>query len=154
MKGLVFAIPCGVTVALAAISSPSVAQQDVGITHNTAKECLDDWRADRAKSQSEGITMRDYIAQCQDGFVPAAAVMLVFVPATAPDSGKVVPRRSLSKRHHAAAPGRKHSKKAVTSRSLREPRPHSMPRAATFGTNRTVTDTPTGADKREGTVDW
>ena len=154
MKGLVFGIASAATIALAAISSPSVAQQDTGITHNTANECLDDWRTNRAKSQAEGITKRDYVAQCRDGFVPAPAVTLVFVPATAPDSRKVVTGRSLSKRQHSAAPGRKHSKKAVTSRSLREPRAHSMSPAATVGTNKTVTRTPTGADEREGTVDW
>ena len=135
-------------------SSPSAAQKDAGTIHNTVKACLDDWRANRAKSQAEGITKRDYVARCRNGSAPAAAVTLAGAPRTAPDSGKVMTSRSLSKRQHSAVPGRKDSDKAVTSRSLRDPRPHSMPPAATVGTNKAVTVTPTSVNDLEGTVDW
>ena len=148
MKGPVFGTLCAVTMVLAVISSPSVAQMDAGTVHYTVKACLDDWRVNRVRrSPFVSIAKRDYVAWCRNGFVPAVAVTLAGAPRTAPDSGKVVTRRSLSMRQYSAAPERKDS-----GRSLRDPRPHSMPPAATVGTNKAVTGMPTS--ELEGTVDW
>lgn len=62
------ALACGL---LAAATAPSLAQQ------KTAKECTQEWRANKAANQAKGITEKAYVAQCRSG---AAAAQ----PTTAP----------------------------------------------------------------------
>jgi hypothetical protein len=96
---------CSVTTALISISSPSVAQQNTVVMQNNVKQCLDEWRANRAENKAQVIKKKDYIAQCRDGFVSAAAVTLAAAPATSPDTVKPVTRRSLRKPLPQRAPG-------------------------------------------------
>jgi hypothetical protein len=156
MKAPLFGMLCAVTMALISISSPSVAQQNTGIIQNTVKECLDHWRANKAKSQAQGITRRDYVAQCRDGFVPTPAVTLAAVPTTTPDTAKTVTGRPLRKRLHSAAPvSARGPRKAMARRSLREPpRLRSAAPSTAVGKTKAVTGTPADAGEHEGSVDW
>jgi hypothetical protein len=47
------------------VFSHAVAQQ------KTAKACLDEWRANKAANQANGVTQRAYLAQCRTGGAPA-----------------------------------------------------------------------------------
>jgi hypothetical protein len=50
---------------LMTLSSPVVAQQ------KTAKECREEWRANKAANQANGVTEKAYVAQCRGGAAPA-----------------------------------------------------------------------------------
>src|SRR5580698_4431866 len=51
--------------AVMALSSHALAQQ------RTAKECREEWRANKAANQANGVTEKAYIAQCRGGAAPA-----------------------------------------------------------------------------------
>jgi hypothetical protein len=51
----------------------------------TAKECRDEWRANKAANQANGITEKAYIAQCRGGITPAETNA---PPPTAPAPGQ------------------------------------------------------------------
>jgi hypothetical protein len=61
MKTQPIAIICSALIALAALSSQTLAQQ------KTVKACADDWRANRAENQAKGITEKSYVTQCRAG---------------------------------------------------------------------------------------
>jgi hypothetical protein len=56
----------------------------------TAKECLAEWRADKAGMQARGTTEKAYVDQCKDGAAPTATAPAPAAPtpnATAPKAG-------------------------------------------------------------------
>ena len=50
----------------------------------TAKECRDEWRANKAANQANGITEKAYVAQCRGGAAPAQTTTAPPPPAPAP----------------------------------------------------------------------
>ena len=66
MKGLVLAAGCVLAMAIS-FSSPSMAQP------KTAKQCADEWRANKADNEAKGIKEKDYVAQCHGAAAPVAA---------------------------------------------------------------------------------
>lgn len=77
----------GVSAILYIISMPHVSAK-------TIKECVDEWRADKAGMQSRGIKQNDYIKKCKtdagDKPTPASAAEQTRPPrgATAPEPGR------------------------------------------------------------------
>ena len=68
-----FTAACAALVGLLALSQSAVAQQ------KTAKQCNDEWSADRAAIQATGKTKRVFVAECRG--VPVAARVAAAVPA-------------------------------------------------------------------------
>jgi hypothetical protein len=60
---------------MALASTTAFAQQ------KTAKQCTDEWRANKADNQAKGITEKDYVAQCRAG---GAAAQSTAAPTPAP----------------------------------------------------------------------
>src|SRR5271169_2377256 len=63
------------------LSSHAIAQQ------KTAKECREEWRANKAANQASGVTEKAYVAQCRGGAAaaqPTAAPVPPPAPAPAP----------------------------------------------------------------------
>jgi hypothetical protein len=82
MKAPVFVAACAVLATFVSISSPSIAQQ------KTAKQCQDEWRANKAENQAKGIKEKDYVAQCraETAAMPQAAPVPRATPAPPPPS--------------------------------------------------------------------
>ncbi len=81
MKSL-FVVACAVLTAVILTALPSAAQQ------KTAKQCADEWRANKAGYQAKGIREKDYVAQCRGtAATPAPAP----APAPAPMQTNVAP---------------------------------------------------------------
>src|SRR5205823_5516954 len=56
--------PAAATPATPAAPSPSTSTSS---TQKTAKECIAEWRADKAGMQARGVTERAYVEQCKGG---------------------------------------------------------------------------------------
>src|SRR6476661_3453266 len=57
-------------------ATPSTAAPKTGggpTTQKSAKDCLAEWRADKAGMQARGITEKAYVDQCRGGAEPATA---------------------------------------------------------------------------------
>jgi hypothetical protein len=67
MRTVLGATICSAMIALAALSSPSFAQQ------KTVKACEDEWRANRAANQAAGVTQKAYVEKCRAGTAPTQA---------------------------------------------------------------------------------
>jgi hypothetical protein len=65
MKMIFTAVLCAASVACMTLAPPAVAQQ------KTAKQCNDEWAADRAAIQASGKTKRVFVAECRGVPVPA-----------------------------------------------------------------------------------
>lgn len=63
LRGLVAVGVIGGAVALSAV--PAFAQQ------KTVKQCTEEWRANKAANQAQGITEKNYVAQCRAGTAAA-----------------------------------------------------------------------------------
>jgi hypothetical protein len=66
MRRVFTAVFCAASVGLMALAQPAIAQQ------KTAKQCNDEWAADRAAIQASGKTKRVFVAECRGVAVPAA----------------------------------------------------------------------------------
>jgi hypothetical protein len=70
------------------VATPAFAQQ------KTAKQCTEEWRANKAQNQAKGITEKAYVDQCRGGSqtaAPAAAPTPQATPA-ATDAPKTAPK--------------------------------------------------------------
>jgi hypothetical protein len=65
MKRQIAVVMCSAVLALMTLSSHAIAQQ------KTAKECREEWRANKAANQANGVTEKAYVAQCRGGAAPA-----------------------------------------------------------------------------------
>jgi hypothetical protein len=65
MRQRIALIVCSVVFGLATLSSPVIAQQ------KTAKECREEWRANKAANQANGVTEKAYVSQCRSGGTPS-----------------------------------------------------------------------------------
>jgi hypothetical protein len=66
-----------------AAPTPSVAAPRTGVgptTQKSAKDCLAEWRADKAGMQARGTTEKAYVEQCRSGAEPNAAAPVVPKP--------------------------------------------------------------------------
>jgi hypothetical protein len=83
MRRKMAAILCSAVLGFMASSSLAIAQQ------KTAKTCQEEWRANKAANQANGVTERAYVAECRGGGAP---VQPTAVPATPPAPAAEAPR--------------------------------------------------------------
>lgn len=77
MKRRTVGFMCSAVFALMAVSSHAVAQQ------KTVRACQEEWRANKAANQANGITEKAYVAQCRGGGVTTAPTPVAPAPSTA-----------------------------------------------------------------------
>jgi hypothetical protein len=77
MRRQIALIACLAIFGLMTLSSPVVAQQ------KTAKECREEWRANKAANQANGVTEKAYVAQCRGGAAPATTTEAPAAPPVA-----------------------------------------------------------------------
>src|SRR5580704_14090285 len=77
MRRQIALIACSAVFGLVTLSSPIVAQQ------KTAKECREEWRANKAANQANGVTEKGYVAQCRGGAAPATTTEAPAAPPVA-----------------------------------------------------------------------
>ena len=65
MKLKIAIVMCAAVFGLLTLSSHAMAQQ------KTAKACREEWQANKAANQANGITERAYVDQCRSGAAPA-----------------------------------------------------------------------------------
>ena len=68
MRQQIAVVMCSVVLGLMTLSSAAMAQQ------KTAKECREEWRANKAANQANGVTEKAYVAQCRGGAAPTQPV--------------------------------------------------------------------------------
>jgi hypothetical protein len=79
MRRQVAVVMCSAILGFMTLSSLAIAQQ------KTAKECREEWKANKAANQANGITEKAYVAQCRGGAAPAETTAAPPpAPATAP----------------------------------------------------------------------
>jgi hypothetical protein len=78
MRQQIAVVMCSAVFGLMTISSHAIAQQ------KTAKECREEWKANKTANQANGITEKAYVAQCRGGASPTAAPAPPPAPASAP----------------------------------------------------------------------
>jgi hypothetical protein len=64
MRQRIAVVMCSVVLGLMTLPSAAIAQQ------KTAKECREEWRANKATNQANGVTEKAYVAQCRSGAAP------------------------------------------------------------------------------------
>ena len=67
---------CFVVFGMLALSPLAIAQQ------KTAKACQEEWRANKAANQANGVTEKAYVAQCRGGAAPAQTTAAPAAPAS------------------------------------------------------------------------
>jgi hypothetical protein len=85
MRRKIVVVLCSAVFGLMALSSYAIAQQ------KTFKACQDEWRANKAANQANGVTEKAYVTQCRSGAGPAqapAAGPAPAPPSTAADTGQ------------------------------------------------------------------
>ena len=90
MRRQIVVVLCSAVLGLMTLSSHAIAQQ------KTAKECREEWRANKAANQANGVTEKAYVAQCRGGAAPAqttAAPAPPPAPAPAPTAAPAAPSR-------------------------------------------------------------
>src|SRR3984885_2329315 len=65
------AAPAQTTAAPAAPPAPTAAAPQAVPGQKTAKACREEWRANKAANQANGVTESAYVAQCRGGTTPA-----------------------------------------------------------------------------------
>jgi hypothetical protein len=78
MRRQIAVVMCSAVFALMTLSSHAIAQQ------KTAKECREEWKANKAANQANGVTEKAYVAQCRGGAAPAQTTA---APPPPPPSG-------------------------------------------------------------------
>src|SRR5260370_988855 len=79
---------CSAVFGFMMMSSHVIAQQ------KTVRACQEEWRANKAANQANGVTEKAYVAQCRAGGVPAqttAAPAAPAVPAPTPTAAPAAP---------------------------------------------------------------
>ena len=65
MRRQIAVVMCSAVLGLMTVSSHAVAQQ------KTVKACQEEWRANKAANQANGVTEKAYVARCRGGAAPA-----------------------------------------------------------------------------------
>ena len=134
MRRQITAIMCLAVLGFASSSSFSVAQQ------KTAKACQEEWRANKAANQANGITEKAYVAQCRGG---GASTQPTAAPATPPAPGTAPTATAPAQPRTATAP-------ATTSTA----RPAPTTPATPAGVNQFSTEAEAKAHCPADTVVW
>ena len=87
MRQQIAVVMCSAVLGFMTLSSHAIAQQ------KTAKACQDEWRANKATNQANGVTEKAYVAQCRGGPAPtqttaAPAAPPAPSPSAAPATGQ------------------------------------------------------------------
>ena len=138
MKRKITTLACFLVLGLMALSSHAVAQQ------KTAKECRDEWRANKAANQASGVTEKAYVAQCRGG-AESAQPTAAPVPAPAPTAAPAAPAPAPT----AAAPPARPAPPATTAA-----RPAPSTPASPVGANEFSTEAEAKAHCPSDTVVW
>jgi hypothetical protein len=77
MRRQIALIACSAIFGLMTLSSPVLAQQ------KTAKECREEWRANKSANQANGVTEKAYVDQCRGGAAPATTTEAPAAPPVA-----------------------------------------------------------------------
>jgi hypothetical protein len=72
------------TTAVPTSSAPTAAASQTATGQKTAKACRDEWKANKAANQSNGVTEKAYVDQCRGGAAPAQTTAAPPPPAPAP----------------------------------------------------------------------
>src|SRR5271154_436224 len=72
--------PAQATTAPAASSAPTAAAPQTAGGQKTAKACREEWRANKAANQANGVTESAYVAQCRGGTAPAQTISAPAAP--------------------------------------------------------------------------
>jgi hypothetical protein len=80
MRRHIAVVMCTALLGLMTLSSYAIAQQ------KTARECREEWRANKAANQANGVTEKAYVAQCRGGTAPAQTTA---APAAPPAGAEV-----------------------------------------------------------------
>jgi hypothetical protein len=78
MREQIAVVMCSMVLGLMMLPSAAIAQQ------KTAKECREEWRANKAANQANGVTEKAYVAQCRGSAAPAQPTAAPAPPAPAP----------------------------------------------------------------------
>jgi hypothetical protein len=92
MRQQIAVVMCSTMFGLFTLSPHAIAQQ------KTVKACQEEWRANKAGNQANGVTEKAYVDQCRGGAAPAQTTATPPAPAAAPAAST------------AAAPGQKTAK--------------------------------------------
>ena len=65
MRHQIAVVMCSAVLGFMTLSSHAIAQQ------KTVKACQEEWRANKATNQANGVTEKAYVAQCRGGHAPA-----------------------------------------------------------------------------------
>jgi hypothetical protein len=101
MKKKIAVFLCSAVLGFMMMFSHAIAQQ------KTVRECRDEWRANKAANQANGVTERAYVAQCRAGGAPAdttAAPAAPAAPAPAPTAAPTPTAAPAAPAPTAAAP--------------------------------------------------
>jgi ketosteroid isomerase-like protein len=125
-------------------SSQTVAQQ------KTIKACQEEWRANKAANQANGITEKSYVEQCRAGGAPSQPIA---APAAPPPARTAAPTATPLA---PAAPGPAPAATAPTIRRTPSPAagPAAPPPSTPAGTNQFATEAQAKAHCPSGTVVW
>jgi hypothetical protein len=141
MRRRIAVVMCSAVLGLMTLSSHAIAQQ------KTAKECREEWRANKAANQASGVTEKAYVAQCRGGAAaaqPTAVPAPTPIPAPAPTAAPAAPAPTV-----AAPPARPAPPAATAVR----PAP-STPTTGPVGANQFSTEAQAKARCPSDTVVW
>jgi hypothetical protein len=74
--------------------APTAPRQATASGRKTAKDCIAEWRADKAGMQARGTTQKAYVEQCRGGAAPAASVPAAPTPTAAAPVPPVPPSQT------------------------------------------------------------
>ena len=75
MRRQIAVVMCSLVFGIMTLSSHAIAQQ------KTVAACREEWRANKAANQANGITLKAYVAQCRGGATPAETTAAPAAPA-------------------------------------------------------------------------
>jgi len=144
MKMRFAAVICSTLTGLMVLSSQAVAQQ------KTIKACQEEWRANKAANQANGITEKSYVDQCRSANAP---IQPTAAPAAPPPAHTAAPTPTPPT---SAAPGPTPAATAPPIRSTPSPTggPASPPQGTPAGTNQFATEAQAKARCPSDTIVW
>jgi len=84
------AAPPSITAPSSTTTGPVTAPSQIGAGRKTIRDCRDEWRANKAANQANGITEKAYVEQCRTG----TAAVQPSAPPVAPPSAQPAPSRT------------------------------------------------------------
>ena len=71
--------------------TPTAAAPSTSPTQRTVRACQEEWRANKATNQANGVTEKAYVAQCRASGAPAQTTAAPAAPAPAPTTAPAAP---------------------------------------------------------------